>query len=97
MTYRQIARKLRLNRIGPDDLVSERPYNEDSGVFEDLDANGNSTTMIEYPDDVVDRDIFIAKHLKLGAIEEMGSAASAKKAEPVAEVVEEEEEEDSDG
>ena len=73
MAYRQLARKLRLTRDGAPVLVSERPYDEEAGIYLDLDDAGNSTTVIEYTADVVNRDVFIAKHLRLGAIEEVAA------------------------
>ncbi len=52
--YRQIAQRLRIQQgTGKPDIVSERPRDKKTGRYLDLDDDGQSTTAIEIPDELI--------------------------------------------
>lgn len=67
--YRQVAHRLRF-QMGPGrpDIESERPRQRKTGVFQDLDAQGRSTTLVDIP---ADARVDIGALLAAGAIESL--------------------------
>lgn len=65
--YRQIAHRLRF-QMGPGrpDIESERPRQSKTGVYQDLDEQGRSTTLVDIPDGAR---VDVAGLLAVGAIE----------------------------
>ena len=75
--YRQVAHRLRF-QMGPGrpDIESERPRQRKTGVFQDLDEQGRSTTLVDIPSDAR---VDIGALLSAGAVEALPEPEAARK------------------